>query len=604
MKKYLKTAGGVLGLIMSPVFSYLLFEYVTGNLLKIPVSQAVMNVGWMFLLYLAVFSLSGSSRVSIPVSSFIFYFISLAEAFVVSFRDRPIMLWDVLAVKTAMTVAGNYRFMPAKSMVFAGFLLLLMNLVLWFVPVRVKGWKQRVPLCAGGFILAFGCGSFLFTRIASSMEVNLWMINDTYENCGFFLSTAASIKYMVKKPPQGYSRNRVQEIYEETRTAQAEENTKETKAVQPVNLICIMNESLTELKVIGDYTTNIPYFPFLDSLTENTMRGSLCMPVFGSLTSNSEFEFLVGDSMSMMPGNSIAYQFFVEPQTKSLVSTLKDQGYTAIAMHPYSGDNWNRRTCYRNMGFDAFLDFEFYRGSEKIRNYISDQADYEKIIEMVEEKESPDDKLFLFNVTMQNHGGYEGVYDNFEEQVWLTGELEGKYPKTDQFLSLMKESDAAFEFLIRYFENCDEPTMIVMFGDHQPSVENGFFDDVYGVPSSEVLWQDQLVWYETPFWIWTNYETESRDMGRLGAIYLSSYMLERAGLSMTPYNQFLLSLSEELPVVHFLGCYTEDGTYYPWGDAEDGGHSFSQKLKDYEILVYNHSLDQRKVNEMFSLPGN
>ena len=60
MKKHLKTAGGVLGIILSPVFSYLLFEYVTGNLLKIPVSQAAMNVGWMFLLYLAVFSLSGS----------------------------------------------------------------------------------------------------------------------------------------------------------------------------------------------------------------------------------------------------------------------------------------------------------------------------------------------------------------------------------------------------------------------------------------------------------------------------------------------------------------------------------------------------------------
>ena len=246
----------------------------------------------------------------------------------------------------------------------------------------------------------------------------------------------------------------------------------------------------------------------------------------------------------------------------------------------------------------------FYWGSGKLRNYISDQTDYEKIIEMVEEKEKPDDKLFLFNVTMQNHGGYEGTYDNFEEQVWLTGEREGKYPKTDQFLSLMKESDAAFEFLIRYFEDCDEPTMIVMFGDHQPSVENEFFDDVYGLPSSEVPWQDQLVWYETPFWIWTNYETESRDMGRLGAIYLSSFMLERAGLSMTPYNRFLLALSEELPVVHFLGCYTGDGTYYPWGDAEDGGHSFSQKLKDYEILVYNHSLDRKKIDEMFSLPGN
>ena len=30
--------------------------------------------------------------------------------------------------------------------------------------------------------------------------------------------------------------------------------------------------------------------------------------------------------------------------------------------------------------------------------------------------------------------------------------FEGKYPKTDQYLSLMKASDDAFEYLIDYFE--------------------------------------------------------------------------------------------------------------------------------------------------------
>lgn len=95
---------------------------------------------------------------------------------------------------------------------------------------------------------------------------------------------------------------------------------------------------------------------------------------------------------------------------------------------------------------------------------------------MVENKENPEDRLFLFNVTMQNHGGYEETHDNFNQEVWLTGELEGKFPKTDQYLSLMKESDEALEYLISYFEECEEPTMIVLFGDHQPSVEDEFFD--------------------------------------------------------------------------------------------------------------------------------
>ena len=67
------------------------------------------------------------------------------------------------------------------------------------------------------------------------------------------------------------------------------------------HIICIMNESLSDLSVDGKFTTNTEYFPFLNSLTENTVKGKLCMPVFGAMTSNSEFEFLIGDSMYLMP---------------------------------------------------------------------------------------------------------------------------------------------------------------------------------------------------------------------------------------------------------------------------------------------------------------
>lgn len=108
-------------------------------------------------------------------------------------------------------------------------------------------------------------------------------------------------------------------------------------AVQPTNIICIMNESLSDLAVDGDFTTNIDYLPFLHSLTENTVKGKLCMPVFGAMTSNSEFEFLIGDSMYLMPRGSVAYQFYVNPGVRSMVSTVRDQGYIPVAMHPVPG---------------------------------------------------------------------------------------------------------------------------------------------------------------------------------------------------------------------------------------------------------------------------
>lgn len=625
--KYIWYIVGTVSLLMAPVVSYFMFEYVTGNLDTVPYYMAVLNIGWIYVLYLALFAVTGRTRIAVPAASCVLYVISLAETFVVAFRSRPIMLWDVMAFRTAMTVSGNYEFFITRQMKTAFVLLLLMNVFLWFTPRRVRGWKLRLAVGGGIAASIAGYGAWFFAVLVPSwgLGINMWAINGTYQEYGYVLSTAVSLQYVVKKPPQGYSNARLKEIYnrlEESIYAEAgngqaypvksqaypespenpenpENRPEEGQPVTPVNLICIMNESLAELKTAGDFTTNTEYFPFMDSLEENTVRGSLCVPVFGSMTSNTEFEFLTGDSMALLPANSIAYQFNVKPDTYSMVSTLKDQGYYSVAMHPYPGENWNRVECYQNMGFDAFLDQEFYEGSQELRNYVSDEADYQKLIQVVEAKENPEDKLFIFNVTMQNHGGYEGTYDNFEQEVWLTGEYEGKYPKTDQYLSLMKRSDQAFQYLVEYFSRIDEPTMIVMFGDHQPSVEDEFYDDIAGMPSSEITVQEHLMWYETPFIIWTNYSMPSEDMGRLGAVYLSSEVLWRANLEMTPYNRFLLVMKEDLPVVHFLGCYDREGTYYYWAKAESERCPYQDTVLNYEALVYNHSLDRKKFKELF-----
>lgn len=616
--KYIMKGTGYLCLFLVPCMSYYLFEYVTGNLENIPVFMAVLNICWAYVLYLAFTGITGTTRISVPIVSVALLLISFAETFVVDFRDRPIMIWDVLAVRTAMTVSGNYAFNITHQMMQAAKAVIGANIILWFFPIHIKGLTLKKRLIFGvscvGTAAAFVFGFFHSIVPAHQMGINMWAVNDTYESCGYILSTALSLQYVVKRPPVEYSHGRLENIYEEI--SAEEEQEKETGdagnttndeilshevTTQPVNLICIMNESLSDLRVVGDFSTNQEYFPFINSLTENTIKGNLCMPVFGSMTSNSEFEFLTGDSVAMLPSNSIAYQFNVKPDAWTMVSTMKDQGYRTVAMHPYPGENWNRNTCYANMGFDEFLDWDYFEGSEQLRYYTSDQGDFEKLIQVVEDKEDPQEKLFLFNVTMQNHGGYEGTFDEFDQTVWLTGDMEGKYPKADQYLSLVKRSDDAFAYLLDYFSHSDEPTMIVMFGDHQPSVEDEFFDEVYGTPSYEVPVQDRLMWYETPFIIWTNYEQPSKDMGKLGAVYLSSYVLKLAGLDMTPYNRFLLDLSQTYPVLHFLGFYDKEGNYQSWSEAESEENPNRKQVLDYEAMAYNHSIDGHKYKPLFTL---
>ena len=597
-------------MLLIPCASYILFEYVTGNLPTIPLFMAVLNIGWICLLYLAAFAVSGSTRIGIPLTAVFLYAVSVAEYLVAGFRGRPIMIWDVLAMQTAMSVAGNYKFVLTEEMYLACLGVQAICLFALLFPKRVISRKKRLVFAGGSAGVVFSFGFWFYTSLIpdKGLEINMWEVSETYQEYGYVLSTAVSLNYAVQKKPKGYSLSKVKQIYDSVReenqvlmASAGEVDVESEENITPVNIICIMNESFSDLKSAGSFETNQEYFPFLNSLKENTVKGSLCVPVFGSLTSNSEFEFLTGDSISLLPANSIAYQFNVKPNTYSLVSTLKSQGYDTVAMHPYPRENWNRQECYRNLGIDEFLAIEDYEGSQQLRNYVSDQADYEKLIERVESKENPEDKLFLFNVTMQNHGGYESLYDNFDQEVWLTGRLKGKYPKADQYLSLMKRSDEALEYLISYFKQSTEPTMIVLFGDHQPSVEDEFFDDISGTPSSLMQNKDRLIWYQTPFFIWTNYETQAEEKGKMGAIYLSSELLKRAGVNMTPYQQFLLTMEETFPVVHPIGCYNKEGTYYSWDALREPGSPYQDLIINYEYLVYNHIFDGKKYEEMFSL---
>jgi phosphoglycerol transferase MdoB-like AlkP superfamily enzyme len=589
-----------------PVLSFLLFEWVTGNLFHLSRPFLVLGILWTAVFYLAAFGIFGNTRFSLPLVSLFFYSLSVAETFVMEFRQNPIMLWDIFSLPTALSVAQNYHFSFSMEMKTAGMVLLNINYLFLFFPLRARGLKQRLAAGIGSFGLLAAYVSVFFRQIvpAWALVINMWAMQESYDTYGYILATAVSAQYLVKKPPRGYSHAHLQELAEkiENGTYFAGESISENKGIRPVNLICIMNESLADLRVAGEFTTNKDYFPFLHGLTENTVKGSLCVPVFGAMTSNTEFEFLTGDSMALFPVNTTAYQFYVRPDTKSLVSTLKAQGYRAVAMHPYPPENWNRDKCYASMGFDAFLSWDDFLGSEVLRYYVSDRGNYQKIIEEVEKKESPSDKLFIFNVTMQNHGGYDEVNESFPHEIYLTGENRGKFPKTDQYLSLMLESDRAFQELTEYFSRVDEPTMLVMFGDHQPGIEEEFYNHIAGRHSGEIPDEEHLIWYQTPLVIWTNYSQPSQDLGKLGAVYLSSYVLERANLSMSPFQRFLGRMSKKLPVIHPIGCYGQDGAYYTWEEARSASCPFSTLVQDYEGMVYNHSLDVQKAEALFSLP--
>ena len=172
-------------------------------------------------------------------------------------------------------------------------------------------------------------------------------------------------------------------------------------------------------------------------------------------------------------------------------------------------------------------------------------------------------------------------------------------PMTEQYLSLIRESDQALQYLIEYYENVDEPTMIILFGDHQPSVEDTFYEALYGCSLEEAAGEDYLRRYITPFLVWTNYDTESMLEENLSAMFLSCTILERANLEITDFISFLCFLYRQCPVVHILGYYTSDMVWESWSHWEE--------KKEYplfhwfDMLQYHNMFERNRITSLFQV---
>ena len=283
--------------------------------------------------------------------------------------------------------------------------------------------------------------------------------------------------------------------------------------------------------------------------------------------------------MAFLPQGSIPYQQYIKAETPSLASHLAGLGYQTVAMHPYNASGWDRDTVYPAIGFSEMYFLPDFENPVKVRNYVSDQSDFEKIIEIYENK--GDNPLFLFNVTMQNHSSYTESFDNFDPQI----EVEGGSQTLNNYLSLLSLSDEALGELVSYFEGQEEDTVIVFFGDHQTT--NSVIEPILklnGKSSSTLTEEEQADRYKVPFFIWANFDIEEETDVETSANYLAARTLEAAGVPLDGYFTWLSGFSETVPVISANHVTLADGTFT---NADDQ----SELLSDYKGYQYYRLFD-------------
>ena len=578
-------------LFIAPAVTFYLLEWYTHNPFEtMKATPQVLNLIMFELLALLLFAVFGKLHVALMTETLFFGIYGLANYFVLNFRSVPIQPWDLLSIGTAASVAGNYDYTLDRQalLVVLGFILLLILEYFCRFTLKKGTWKLRLPMAAT-LVVMLGAFGLMF-HSDEIVEQKLRLYNKlftpttiSYKN-GTALAFVMELRYMSVDKPAGYDADAAAQelaaLEEESMSEPAMAAASDGEELP--NIIVIMDEAFSDPAILGDFTVNQDYMPFVHSLlegTENTVSGWLNVSVLGGNTANTEFEYLTGNTMAFLPQGSIPYQQYINESAPSLASHLASLGYQTVAMHPYNASGWDRDTVYPAMGFSEMYFLPDFENPHKVRNYVSDQSDFEKIIEIYENK--GDSPLFLFNVTMQNHSSYTESFDNFDPQI----EVEGGSQTLNNYLSLLSLSDEALSELIAYFEGQEEDTVIVFFGDHQTT--NSVIEPILkqnGKSSSTLTEEEQADRYKVPFFIWTNFDIEEETGVETSANYLGAKTLEAAGVPMDGYFTYLSGLSETVPVISANHVTLADGTFT---NADDQ----AELLSDYKGYQYYRLFD-------------
>ena len=554
-----------------------------------------------FLFYIVMgflFALTGSMRFSgcfLCIFSIIF---SLTNYFTTTFRGIPILASDLTIMGTAMNVVGNYKYSLDLTRTIT-----LLGLITWCIllfrvkRLRLPKGKKRISTILGSAAICFA--SFwimIYTPVMTvtpmHVTVNTFRPIKSYRKNGCVLTFMRSIQLMIIHKPDGYSANAAEEIAAPYRSETSSGNAKTP------NVIAIMDEAFADLQAVGDFRTSEDVMPFYHSLTKNTVKGFSYVSVFGGQTANTEFEFLTGLSKAFVPASATPYQLYIKSLLPGLTTHLGNQDYQGmLAFHPFRANGYNRDHVYPNLGFSDFISLKDLdvSASDKIRNFVSDAADFQVIIDQYEQaKKKSNAPFYLFNVTMQNHSGYDQDFDNLDMPISIEEKCDD--PELKRYLNLIHHSDTAMKSLIEYFSKQKDPTVIVFFGDHEPGLSNEVYSKILGKNVEKLSAEENMNLYKTPFLIWANYDIEEQENVNISMNYLSTLMLESTGMKLSPFNQFLLDIHKQIPVLTTNGYFGEDGSYY---SLKDESSPYYESLRKYQILQYNDLFDKKKRIENF-----
>lgn len=573
----------ILFALVIPLGCFYTFETLTHQMSTMIELAKRLNIAFYYWLFLFVFFIAGRTSISMAICVSVIAVIGVGNYFVVMFRSNPIVPWDIYSFETAMSVADNYVFSVDWALAEHIAMFILMLIVGVRTNIRLSKKILRPILTVAMCIPAYFYISYLWQdNLERNTGLNDTLFNAKYMHSkdGFFVSFILDIHFLQIEEPKNYSDEYALSLLNEQEVEKVE-----TPEELP-DIIAIMDETFSDPAVLGEFETNKDYMPFVHSILRgevaNTISGYTDVSVLGGNTANSEFEFLTGNSMAFFPNGSVPYLQYIRDGISTIVPQLEEYGYTTYGTHPYRAKGWNREFIYDLMGFD----YRYFQGSfpfeDKLRNYVSDEADFKSILEWRNNTEGP---FFMFNVTMQNHSNYGGDFDNFDPQIVAKFKNTSSNKYLNKYLSLMYETDQDVASLLSELSQSDRKTIVVFWGDHQPNdyVVRPIYKE-YGLDFDNQTYEQQQQRQKTPFFIWANYDIQEQTNVEISLNYLNILLFETAGLQLDEYQTFRKNLWQgQIPMMNAVGYRNDDGDLVEYDDAPE---EIQNLLNEYQNIQY------------------
>jgi len=441
---------------------------------------------------------------------FLWTVLGLINFYVMSYRITPIALIDLFLFRSAVTIMTVY-FTPLELIgIFSalGFLCYGIYRLYKATPKRPVRWPQ----VAGGFLCLVLFGG-LFISYAPSAEA----ISDTYGNLskayndlGFtYCFSTSVVDWGIREP----------EDYTETEVIKAEASLPAEKTTGDVpNVIFLQLECFVDPDMFQDVTFDRVVTPNFKALKKAGSTGILSVPVVGGGTANTEFEVLTGMSLSTFGAGDFPYMTVLLDQTlDSLAYQFKSLGLSASVLHNHTRSFYDRDEVYPNLGFDRYISVEDMENvTYTPTGWAKDDVLKEEILSVLEASDSRD---FIYTISVEGHGSYEGTEPE-DREFTAYGDMEEEL--LDQwayYATTLSHTDAFLGELVSALRDYPEPVVLVVYGDHLPS---------FDLNSGNVKTGDI---FTTEYAIWSN-----RPMGRsyqdLTAYQLGAFVQQKMHLSV------------------------------------------------------------------------